>query len=80
MWYTTRGHFRAEYIADKLENGDDIVNELTKLTPQEEAEFMVARSIVTKFLGIEFEEEDISINDSMHYMSKFEQIFHPNKN
>lgn len=71
---------RAEYIADKLENGDDIVNELTKLTPQEEAEFMVARSRVTKFLGIEFEEEDISINDSMHYMSKFEQIFHPNKN
>lgn len=71
---------RAEYIADKLENGDDIVNELTKLSPQEEAEFMVARSRVTKFLGIEFENEDISINDSMHYMSKFEQIFHPNKN
>lgn len=66
---------RAEYIAQMLDNGDDVAYELTKLSEEEEQNYSVAKAVVTKFLEIEFEDAELSINDSIRYMAKFDEIF-----
>ena len=66
---------RAEYIAQMLDNGDDVAYELTKIFEEEEQNYSVAKAVVTKFLEIEFEDAELSINDSIRYMAKFDEIF-----
>ena len=56
-------------------NGDDVAYELTKLSEEEEQNYSVAKAVVTKFLEIEFEDAELSINDSIRYMAKFDEIF-----
>ena len=66
---------RAECIAQMLNNGEDVAYELTRLSEEEEQNYSVAKKVVTKFLDIEFEDAELSINDSIHYTSKFDEIF-----
>ena len=66
---------RAECIAQMLNNGEDVAYELTRLSEEEEQNYSVAKKVVTKFLDIEFEDAELSINDSIHYISKFDEIF-----
>ncbi|RLV89538.1 MutS protein 5 [Spathaspora sp. JA1] len=65
---------RAQDIAKMLDNGVDLILELTKLTEIEEQEFSKAKSVVSKFLGIQFEEE-LSEQELIDYMINFEQSF-----
>lgn len=66
---------RADDIANKLENGVDLVAELMMLSETEEAGFRVAKSVVTNFLGIQYDDAEVDQENSIEYMGKFQQIF-----
>ncbi|KAI5955152.1 hypothetical protein KGF54_001713 [Candida jiufengensis] len=62
---------RAEYFAEKLEEGKDLVNEMTLLTDEEELNYSSTRDKVMKFLDFDFaEDSDRTVN-----LSKFEELF-----
>ena len=65
---------RAEYIAQMLDNGDDVAYELTKLSKRKNKTIQL-QSSGYKILEIEFEDAELSINDSIRYMAKFDEIF-----
>lgn len=65
---------RADDIANKLQNGVDLVSELMMLSEQEEVEFRVAKSVVTRFLLIQFDDEPDQEN-LREFIDRFQEIF-----
>ncbi|KAG5418993.1 hypothetical protein I9W82_003712 [Candida metapsilosis] len=62
---------RAEEIGRKLDEGKDLVNEMTLLTANEEQNYTIARDVVMKFLALDFSESAQTTCD----ISEFESIF-----
>lgn len=62
---------RAKEIGHKLDEGKDLVNEMTLLTAHEEQNYFIARDVVMKFLALDFSEADQTTFD----ISEFDAIF-----
>lgn len=62
---------RAKEIGHKLDEGKDLVKEMTLLTAHEEQNYSIARDVVMKFLALDFSEADRTTFD----ISQFDAIF-----